>query len=427
MPQTTGQMELSRLFRTRRWLVVACSLFLWWIIGQFDKINISLVISDNAFLSELQLEGRYGELGGLMSTFFIGYGVSIVVWGFLVDRFGPKICLMTGTAGWGVVMYMMSQANSLEELLIARFLLGVAEGNMWPVSTALTNRWFPAGEHSRVQAFWITGLVVGTAVGVPIITTLMLASNWRGMMAVLAAFSFIPLLNFAFVANRPSEQKWLSPQELSEIEGHQKKVATVAKMSFRDLLKSSSFWLITICMVIGVATTYTLIQWIPSFVITQRGLTHQSMSSWLTLGYVIAAVGTILVGYIADRTMQRALTAAGTCLFLTVVVLPITMLLPPIPSTILLGSLMMVPCGIGALNGALLHAMVQPEAIARGAGISGGVGNMVSAIGPWAFGKLIGVLDGEYWGGFLFLAALNALGAVCYFVLHRIGQPRNTG
>ena len=69
-------------------------------------------------------------------------------------------------------MYMMSQANSLEDLLIARFLLGVAEGNMWPVSTALTNRWFPAGEHSRVQAFWITGLVVGTAIGVPIITTL---------------------------------------------------------------------------------------------------------------------------------------------------------------------------------------------------------------------------------------------------------------
>ena len=82
MSQTTGQMELSRLFRTRRWLVVACSLFLWWIIGQFDKINISLVISDNAFLRELQLEGRYGELGGLMSTFFIGYGVSIVLWGF---------------------------------------------------------------------------------------------------------------------------------------------------------------------------------------------------------------------------------------------------------------------------------------------------------------------------------------------------------
>ena len=282
MSQASGHLELSRLLRTRRWLLVACSLFLWWVIGQLDKINISLVIADNAFLSELQLEGRYAELGGLMSTFFIGYGISIVVWGFLVDRFGPKICLMVGTAGWGVVMYMMSQANSLEELLIARFLLGVAEGNMWPVSNALTNRWFPASEHSRAQAFWITGSVVGTAIGVPIITALMVASNWRGMIAILAIFSIIPLLNFAFVSNRPSQQKRLSPKELSEIEGHQKKVAAVVKMSFGDLLKSGSFWLITLCMVIAIATMYTLIQWTPSFVITQRGLTRQSMSGWLT-------------------------------------------------------------------------------------------------------------------------------------------------
>ena len=263
--------------------------------------------------------------------------------------------------------------------------------------------------------------MIGTAVGVPIITVLMLASNWRSMIAVLAAFSFIPLLNFAFIANRPSEQKGLSPQELSEIEGHQKKVAAVVKMNFRDLLKSSSFWLITLCMMIAVTTMYTLIQWTPSFVITQHSLTRQSMSGWLTVGYVIATVGTILVGYIGDRTMQRARTAAGTCLFLTVAVLPITMLLPPIPGTILLGSLIMVPVGIAALNGALLHAMVQPEAIARGTGIYSGVGSIISAIGPWAFGKLIGVLDGEYWGGFLFLAALNALGAICYMALHRQG------
>jgi sugar phosphate permease len=422
MTQTAEHIGMGRLLCTRRWMVVACSLFLFWVVGQFDKINISLVIADQTFLNELQLQGRYGELGGLMSAFFIGYGISIVAWGFLVDRFGPKLCLMAGTAGWGVVMYMMSQANSLEELLIARFLLGVAEGNMWPVSNALTNRWFPAGEHSRAQAFWITGSVVGTAVGVPIITALMLSSGWRGMIAALAIFSIIPLLNFAFIANRPTEQKSLSAAELAQIEGHQKKSVAVIKMSFRDLLQSGSFWLVTMCMVIAVTTMYTLIQWTPSFVTSQRGLTRQEMSTWLTIGYLVATAGTILVGYIGDRTMQRARTAAGTCLFLTLMVLPITMLLPPEWSAVGLASLIMVPCGIAALNGALLHSMVRPEAVARGTGIYSGVGSIVSAVGPWAFGKLIGVLDGAYWGGFVFLALVNALGALCYLALHRTAQ-----
>ena len=422
MTQGGGQMELGRLLRTRRWLVVACSLTLWWIIGQFDKINISLVIADPAFLNELQLQGRNAELGGLMSTFFIGYGLSIVVWGFLVDRFGPRVCLMAGTVGWGVVIYLMSQATTLEELLIARFFLGVAEGNMWPVSNALTNRWFPASEHSRAQAFWLTGSTLGTAIGVPIVTALMLASNWRGMMATLAVFSLIPVLNFSFIANRPTEQKGLNPAELAEIEGHQKKSAAVVKMSFGDLLKSRSFWLITFGMVIAVTTMYTLIQWSPRFVTTQRGLSRQSMSNWLAVGYLVGTVGTVLVGIIADRTMQRARTAAATCLFLVITVLPITMLLPAEFSAIALGGLVLVPCGIASLNGALLHSMVKPEAVARGTGIYSGVGSIASAIGPWAFGGLIDSLEGAYWGGFLFLAVMNAAGAICYFALHRAAQ-----
>jgi hypothetical protein len=55
------------------------------------------------------------------------------------------------------------------------------------------------------------------------------------------------------------------------------------------------------------------------------------------------------------------------------------------------------------------------------------VGSIVSAIGPWAFGRLIGALDGQYWGGFLFLAAINAVGAVCYLALHRASSRATLG
>ena len=77
---------------TRRWLLVAPALLLLWIIGQIDKTHISLIIADHAFLTELSLEGHHPELGGLMSAFFVGYGIAIFGWGFLVDRFGPRRC-----------------------------------------------------------------------------------------------------------------------------------------------------------------------------------------------------------------------------------------------------------------------------------------------------------------------------------------------
>ena len=419
MAQEGSSSNLWQLLRTWRWLLVAPGLLLWWIIGQFDKTNISLVIADPVFLEELKLEGRNAELGGLMSAFFVGYGVSVFIWGFLVDRYGPRFCLILGTLGWGAVMFGMSRTTSLEGLLVARFLLGTAEGNMWPVSNALTNRWFPMREHSRAQAFWLTGSTTGTAIGIPVVSALMLASGWRGMLVAFALLSLVPILIFFFIANQPREQRGIHRREVEQIEADQKKAGAVERMSFGKLLKTTSFWLITACMTISITTIYTLVQWIPRFLTTQRDMSFESMVRWITVGYLLATVLTILVGYIGDRTMQRALTACGTCLAFTVLVLPLALWLPTRTSAILLASLIAVPAGIAALNGALLHTMVRPEAVARGTGIYSGVGSIVSAIGPVSFGALINFLGGQYWGGFLFLAILNAIGAVCYYALYR--------
>ncbi len=406
-----------------RWLLVAPSMLLWWLVGQFDKTNVSLIIANPAFLAELQLEGRNAELGGLMSAFFLGYGAAVFLWGFLVDRFGPRKCLMGGTLVWSVALFWMSRGANLQELLAARFLLGVGAGNMWPVSNALTNRWFPAGEHSRAQAFWLTGAPLGTALGIPVISFLMVSQGWRGMLLDLAFLSLLPIVAFLLIANDPRRQKRISPQEVEHIERSHRQSAATPRMHFRELLRASSFWLLTFCFLVSVLTIYTMIQWLPRFLITQRGLSFQEMTLWITLGYLLATGVNLLLGYIADRTMQRALTASGACLALVLLLLPGAYWLPAIGSALLLGMLIAVPVIIAALNGALLHALVQPEAVARGTGIYTGIGNLFAALGPFAFGVSITFLGGQYWGGFLFLALLNALGAACYYALHRISRP----
>jgi len=404
---------------TRRWLLVAPALLLLWIIGQIDKTHISLIIADRAFLTELNLEGHHPELGGLMSTFFIGYGVAIFGWGFLVDRFGPRRCAVAGTLCWGAVLFLSSRVGGIMEYLFIRFLLGVAEGNLWPVSNALTNRWFPVREHSRVQAFWITGAPLGTAIGVPIVTALMLANGWRGALAALSLISLVPVALFLFVTDSPHEAARISERELRDIEDDRKIVASKRRMSFAELLKSRAFWLITVCQLASATTIYTLIHWLPSYLNGLRHLPFKTMGGWITAGYLLATVVTLVAGYVADRTMQRALTGAVVSLGFVLVVLPAAQWLSPAGSALVLSTLISVPCATAALNGALMHTRVQPEAIARGTGVYVGIGNLVSALGPTVFGVLINAMAGEYWGGFVFLAVLNAVAAVCYLALHR--------
>ena len=67
----------ASLVATRvRWTAVAPTLLVVWIMSMFDKSNISLVINDPNFLTEMGLSGQAGLLGWLASSLFIAYGVA---------------------------------------------------------------------------------------------------------------------------------------------------------------------------------------------------------------------------------------------------------------------------------------------------------------------------------------------------------------
>ena len=420
MAMEKGTTSAGWMPHTFRWMLVAPALLILWIVGQIDKTNISLIIANDSFIRDLNLSGHNAELGGLMGYFLLGYGGAIFLWGFLVDRFGPRICAIVGIICWGSCLYLSSKANTIGEMMTLRFFLGVAEGNLWPVGNALTNRWFPIREHSRAQAFWVAGSSLGTAIGVPIVTYFILGTGWRGTLAWLSLISLIPVIFFAFIHTSPREQKGITKRELEEIESGQKEEHAVQKAGIKELLLDRAFWLLMMCQFVSATSIFTLVQWIPRFLTTQRHLTFREMGNWISLGYILATALTLLICYLADRTMQRPLAAMWICLIFAAAVLPTAFLLSPIVSALMLSTLLVVAPTTAALNGAIMHRLVRPEVIARGTGIYVGVGNGLAGIGPTIFGYLITRLGGQFWGGFAFLAGLSVFGAICYFALHRI-------
>src|SRR5260370_39850263 len=84
------------------WWLVAPTLIVFVIINQLDKTNISVLIADHRFLSDLHLTGQPARIGFLSSAFFYAYGASLMVWGFIVDRFGPRRSAVIGIVGWGL-------------------------------------------------------------------------------------------------------------------------------------------------------------------------------------------------------------------------------------------------------------------------------------------------------------------------------------
>src|SRR5260370_11045022 len=137
-----------------RWWLVAPTLIVFVIVNQVDKTNISVLIADPRFLSDLHLTGQPSRIGFLSSAFFYAYGASLIIWGFMVDRFGPQRCAVAGVIGWSLTTAWCAVAGSVSGNEIAPLALGLAGGCIWAVFHSYVGRWFAVREHCPIPAFW---------------------------------------------------------------------------------------------------------------------------------------------------------------------------------------------------------------------------------------------------------------------------------
>ena len=400
-----------------RWWLIAPILLTFVVINQIDKSNVSVLIADAKFASDLGAAGDHTRLGFISSAFFYGYGISLMIWGFIVDRIGPRKSALIGVAGWAITSLWCGWSGSLTEMYAARFALGLAEGGMWPVCNKYVGHWFGRNEHGRIQAFWFNGAQIGIAIGLPIVTSLLLSGGWRGVFFACAAGSAAILLPvFWWLApDEPSASRWVNAAERSFIEENRPEAHSGASTGLR-FLAAPAFWMIAFCHGCLVASFFGLTTWIPSYLTKARGLRFTTMSFSVAAAYLIPVLAALWIGHFADRRLlSRAMVSAATSVAMAVLIVagvnaPITWI-----AMVLLVASIAAPITQGAANTALLHELVNPDQIGSATGLCVGVGNILGAGGPAVVGWFISHAHGEYAGAFGSIAALNILQGLVYW------------
>ncbi|HEV2687741.1 MAG TPA: MFS transporter [Bryobacteraceae bacterium] len=411
-----------------RWWLIAPTLILFVIINQLDKTNISVLIANPQFLSDLHLTGQPARIGFLSSAFFYAYGASLVMWGFVVDRIGPRRSAIAGVVGWGLTTAWCATAGSVNEMYLARFALGLAEGCMWPVCNSYVGRWFAEREHGRIQAFWVNGNQIGVAIGLPIVTALLFAGGWRTVFWAFSAGSVLILLPMLLLLapDEPSQSRFLNAAEQSFIATHRvgarRATSTVRFSRFSRVLRDERFWLIALCHACLVATFFGLTTWIPTYLTQVRGMAFSTMSASVALSYLLPIGLALVIGYVSDKTMRRAMVAAVCSVAMASMILAAVTVSNPIVSMLLLVISIAAPITYGATNTSLLHVLAPPDQAGRSTGICVGVANFLGAAGPTIIGYLIGRFSGRYLAAFAFISALNLAQACLYLRIAHLGK-----
>lgn len=177
--------------KTTRWQGVLTLLMLI-IISYIDRVNISVMILNPEFAAHFQLNENRMLQGMLMTCFLLGYGFSaLLLTPVLESRLHYRHGLLISISVWAAVCAISPLLGSLLGMLLARVVLGVAEGPLFSLKTRFISENFAADEIGKPNAVTALGVSLGLAVGFPLITLLMQQLGWRGSFYALALLNIV--------------------------------------------------------------------------------------------------------------------------------------------------------------------------------------------------------------------------------------------
>ena len=377
-----------------RWWIITVPLLMIIIVGQVDKVSISMVIANKGFLQELNLLGRPALTGLLMSGFLFSYSLCFFFWGYVVKRFGPRACAIAGLLLWGLSLLLSGAAHTVGALITARIVLGVGEGFMFPVANAFVANWFPIKERARANSIWLNGTPLSQVVTGALVVAVISAGGWRMLFYCLAGLSLLiplPLVIF-LMRDHPRQQKLVRNEEASFIEaGTLAKSRQIPKAADKkSFTRNYRFWMVTLAWGFHGMYFYGWTTWMPTYFQTARHFSFKAAGYLYSLSFLFAMAAVLLVGYFSDRTMRRApFLAAATLIAGVLMLVGGNFVADPYRSlAILIVAVCCAQTGLTMIQ-SLLQSIVPEGTIGTATGVAGGVGNLMSMVAPALAGLLL--------------------------------------
>ena len=403
-----------------RWTRLIPVAIIVYIISFMDRTNIGFAFDGMG--KDLHLNSAAQGLAG--GIFFIGYLVLQIPGGHLAERWSAKKFVGIMILIWGVFAFCSAFVQNYTQLLIVRFLLGVAEGGIWPAILVLISHWFPARERARAYGFWMMNIAISSIITAPLSGWILTWGDWRTLFIIEGVFPFViaaPLW-WWLVADRPSQASWVSRDEREYIETSlaRENAGAPRFAGYREVLRSSVVWRLVLVYFFIQVGFYGLNLWLPHLVKDTIGGSYLVVGAITAIPYLFAIVGLWLNARSADRTGRYSIHVAAS-----LAIGAVALVLAVASGSIVALSVFLISV---AMAGALAYdgpfwassSRAVPVALAGGAmGLINALGNLGGFAGPYIGGWLQDASGGSFLSTAVVLAVALVLGGLIMLTLRR--------
>ncbi|TYC46337.1 MFS transporter [Leuconostoc litchii] len=278
--------------------VVLGSTTLGFTLDHMDATFLSFALAP--MIAELHITGAQGGIIAAMSNW--GALLGSLLFGILADRIGRVKVLSYTIMLVTFATVILAFLDNTHTIYAARFLLGMGTGGEYGVSMALIAESFRASRVGRMSSITAIGGQVGAILAAILATLIMPSFGWRGLFML----GFLPLI-VVYIVRRHLKETPEFEQLQSEYKTGKKKFnfATIANTPKRAY---TSFVLI-IMLTIQTAGYYGLMNWLPTIMRKQLGITETITAGYVNLGMIPIilgmAIGMFTFGTVLDHIGPR--------------------------------------------------------------------------------------------------------------------------
>ncbi len=316
------------------------------------------------------------QIGLFFSAATFGLIFGALSGGIVADRWGRRAGLVLSLVTFGVFSITTAFAQTFEQLLVARFLVGVGLGGALPNLVNIAAEAVDTSHRGRAVSIMYAGIPAGGAIVSLMAMSNLFGESWRTIFVV---GGILPILLAPFV------HMLLPPLAIARTERRSTASAFSVVLTRSTLATTLALWL---AFFLGLLVLYLLLNWMPQLLVS-RGLGRGEASLVQVLFNVGGIVGCLVGGRMLDRSSPARPVAL--CFGGAAAALLMLGLMPAQLALMLLGGTLAgaaIMCVQAILYG-LAPQCYSFEVRGTGVGLAVAVGRLGSITGPLFAGLLV--------------------------------------
>ena len=323
--------EVRRQYPRFRWQIMEAT-FLGYAAFYLVRNNLSVVAKD--------IEGALGyshsDIGSLLATTALCYGMGKFIMGAMSDRSNPRIFMAFGLLMTAILNFAFGSVANFPMHFALWSLNGFVQGMGWPPCGRSMGHWFSERERGLTFSIWNTSHNLGG--GVAGYIAAWSAFHWGGwqyafyvpgvLATIGAVYLFLRLRDTPQSVGLPPIEEYNDDYPENHNDEDAERERTTRQLFIEDVLTNKYIWLLAFANFFAYITRYSMLDWGPMYLREMKG------ASLTGGGFAVMAIefggipSTILFGWLSDRIGGRRGMVAVLCLapilaaFTTILFLP---------------------------------------------------------------------------------------------------------